>query len=122
MTDIVLLRRSLTEIIKTQHTLQKKPQQAVLLSVSGHYGMKLALVFKFLREASSYSHIPGGCSTYSILMLRLQHECHPAKASGRLQARHPTAQAETVTSNLLLENARFSNNDTLVHSNSNKLS
>ena len=58
MMDIVFLRRSLSEIIKAQHTLQKKPQQAVLLNVSGHQGMKLALVFKFLREASSYSHIP----------------------------------------------------------------
>ena len=49
----------------------------------GHQGMKLALMF-ILREASSYSYIPCGCSTYYIFMLRLQHKCHPTKALQRM--------------------------------------
>ena len=76
----------------------------------GHQGMKLALMF-ILREASSYSYIPCGCSTYYIFTLRLQHKCHPTKALGCLQARHSTAQAETLTNNILYKSATFSNND-----------
>lgn len=69
----------------------------------GEQSMKLALLLRFLRDASSHSYIPPGCSIYSKLMLRLLHECHPTKPFGCLWARHPTIQMMTFTNNLLFE-------------------